>query len=249
MFDLKSKARDVTELGYCVLESVYDDRECEEMRTIFKRLCDNKGGFSLERPTITFHPLLEWGPEMAPFFAQAIVVDTMAEVFQDDVRLAHSGAAVFNNSLVGETLTHWHVHYAWEVPPTGLQRDNPERVLCNIYVDGSGRGIGPLIVLPRRLNDSVEAKGDAGARWEGQVEVVIPPGSAVIFDTAVWHCSKRGTTSALRHLWGGHYQGWSNPKPHPEDNTADNSAVIAHKNALPVLRGLLDGHKFDAVVA
>jgi hypothetical protein len=243
MFDLKSKGCDVNEHGYCVLESVYDDREQEQIRAIFKELCDKKGGFSSERPTIAFHPLLEWGPEMAPFFAKSVVVDTMAEVFQDDVRLAHSGAAVFSNALVGETLTHWHAHYAWDIPPTGLKRDNPERVLCNIYVDGSGPEIGPLIVLPRKLNDSVEAEGDVGEQWEEQVEVVIPPGSAVIFDTAVWHCSKRGNSSKLRHLWGGHYQGWSNPTPHPEDNTADNATVVAYKEELPVLRGLLDGPK------
>ena len=117
MFDLKSKARDVIERGYCVLESVYDDREREQMHAIFKQLCDDKNGFSSEQPTISFHPLLEWGPKMAPFFAKAVVVDAMAEVFQDDVRLAHSGAAVFNNALVEETLTHWHVHYAWEGSP------------------------------------------------------------------------------------------------------------------------------------
>ena len=73
--------------------------------------------FRPSSPTIGFHPLLELGPKMSPFFAKAVVVDAMAEVFQDDVRLAHSGAAVFNNALVGETLTNWHVHYAWEVPP------------------------------------------------------------------------------------------------------------------------------------
>lgn len=243
MFNLKSKAREVSKLGYCVLESVYDDRECEQMRAIFKQLCEDKDGFSSEQPQISFHPLLEWGPEMAPFFAKPAVVDAMAEVFQDDVRLAHSGAAVFNNALVEETLTHWHVHYAWEVPPTGLQRENPERVLCNIYVDGSSSHIGPLIVLPRGLNDSVDSKGDVGEKWEGQVEVVVPPGSAVIFDTAVWHCSKRGSSSELRHLWGGHYQGWNNPTPHPEDNTAENPTVAAFKAELPVLRGLLEGPK------
>ena len=241
MFDLKSKAREVSERGYCVLESVYDDCECEQMRAIFKQLCDDKNGFSSEQPKISFHPLLEWAPEMALFFAKAVVVDAMAEVFQDDVRLAHSGAAVFNNGLVEETLTRWHIHYAWEVSPTGLQRDNPERVLCNIYVDGSSSDIGPLIVLPRRLNDSVEPKGDVGEGWDGQVAVSVPPGSAVIFDTAVWHCSKRGSSSELRHLWGGHYQGWSNPTPHPEDNTAENPTVAAFKTVLPVLRGLLDG--------
>ena len=113
---------------------------------------------------------------MAPFFAKPVVVDAMAEVFQDDVRLAHSGAAVFNNALVEETLTHWHVHYAWEIPPTGLERENPERLLCNIYVDGSSSHIGPLIVLPRHLNDSVDPKGDVQEEWEGQVEVVVPTG-------------------------------------------------------------------------
>ena len=243
MFDLKSKAREVSERGYCVLESVYDDCECEQMRAIFKQLCDDKNGFSSEQPKISFHPLLEWGPEMALFFAKPVVVGAMAEVFQDDVRLAHSGAAVFNNGLVEETLTRWHVHYAWEIPSTGLQRENPERVLCNIYVDGSSSHIGPLIVLPRGLNDSVDPKGDVEAAWEGQIEVVVPPGSAVIFDTAVWHCSKRGSSSELRHLWGGHYQGWSNPTPHPEDNTASNRTVAAFKTVLPVLQGLLEGPK------
>lgn len=240
MFDLKSKAREVSECGYCVLESVYSYHECEQMRAIFKQICADKSGFSSECPTISFHPLLEWGPKMAPFFAKAVVVDAMAEVFQDDVRLAHSGAAVFNNALVEETLTRWHVHYAWEIPPNGFQRENPERVLCNIYVDGSSSHIGPLIVLPRELNDSIDPKGDVEGKWEGQVEVEAPPGSAVIFDTAVWHCSKRGSSAELRHLWGGHYQGWSNPTPHPEDNTASNPTIAAYKTELPILRGLLD---------
>ena len=244
MFDLKSKGCDVIEHGYCILESVYNDREQEQIRAIFKGLCDKKGRFFVRATNHRLPPASRVGARrMAPFFAKSVVVDTMAEAFQDDVRLAHSGAAVFNNALVGETLTHWHAHYAWDIPPTGLRRDNPERVLCNIYVDGSGPEIGPLIVLPRKLNDSVEAEGDVKEKWEGQVEVVIPPGSAVIFDTAVWHCSKRGSSSKLRHLWGGHYQGWSNPTPHPEDNTADNATVAAYKGELPVLRGLLDGPK------
>ena len=243
MLDLKSKAREVSERGYCVIESVYDDRECEQMRAIFKRLCDKKGGFSSERPTLSFHPLLEWGPEMAPFFAKSILVDAMAEVFADNVRLAHSGAAVFNNALVPPILTHWHVHYAWHIPATGLQRDKPERVLCNVYVDGTGAEVGPLIVLPRALNDPTEAKDDVKAEWEGQVEVTARPGSAVIFDTAVWHCSRRGNSKSLRHLWGGHYQGWSNPTPHPEDNTADHPTVTAYKERFPLLRELLDGPK------
>ena len=72
MFDLKSKACEVSERGYCVLESVYDDREREQMRAIFKQLCDDKNGFSSEQPKISFHPLLEWGPKMAPFLQRRL---------------------------------------------------------------------------------------------------------------------------------------------------------------------------------
>jgi ectoine hydroxylase-related dioxygenase (phytanoyl-CoA dioxygenase family) len=240
MLDLKSKVGQVSEQGYCVIESVYDEQECAQMRTIFKGLCHKKVGFSVEQSTIGFHPLLEWGPEMAPFYAKPVLVDLMAEVFDDDVRLAHSGAAVFNNALVSPVLTGWHNHYSWQIPEIGLQRRNAERVLCNVYVDGTMPEVGPLIVLPRSLNALTDSGGEAKAEWEGQGTVSIPSGSAVIFDTAVWHCSRRGSSDGLRHLWGGHYQGWNNPTPHPEDNTADNSTVTAYKNQLPLLKKLLE---------
>ena len=146
-----------------------------------KNYATKKGGFSNEQPTISFHPLLEWGPEMAPFYAKPILVDLMAEVFNDDVRLAHSGAAVFNNTLVSPVLTGWHNHYSWKISETGLQRHNPERVLCNVYVDGTMPDVGPLIVLPRSLNTSIHNEGESNAEWTGQETVSILPGSAVIF--------------------------------------------------------------------
>ena len=241
MIDLKSKAREVNDHGYCVIESAYDDQECEEMRAIFDALCVKKGGYSADQPSVGFHPLLELGPEIAPYYAKSVLVDAMAEVLQDDVRLAHSGAAVFDKALTKPILTQWHVHYAWEIPDEGLQRENSERILCNIYVDGSSIEVGPLIVLPRQLNESVDRKGDVSVDWEGQDVVVVPPGAAVIFDTAVWHCSRRGSAKGMRRIWGGHYQGWNNPTPHPEDNTADNPTLTGYRNELSLLRSLLDG--------
>ena len=38
-----------------------------------------KRGFSNEQSTIGFHPLLEWAPEMAPFYAKPILVDLRAK--------------------------------------------------------------------------------------------------------------------------------------------------------------------------
>ena len=62
MVDLKSKAQEVKDHGYCVIESAYDDQECEGMRAIFDALCEKKGGLSADQPSVGFHPLLEWGP-------------------------------------------------------------------------------------------------------------------------------------------------------------------------------------------
>ena len=240
MFDMKAKACEVNERGYCVLEAVYDEDECQQMRKILDRMCERQRGLSLDAPRFSFHPFLQLCPEMGPFFGKDVAVEAMAEILQDDVRLAHSGASV-TNEHANPRLTDWHAHYAWDVPPNGLNRDNPERVLCNIYVDGSTPEVGPLIVLPRRLNDSITPPcDDIHMDWPGQVEINIPPGSALIFDTAVWHASKRGSQPGHRHLWGGHYQGWHNTKRHREDNNSDSPALARYKRELPMLRGLVN---------
>ena len=70
MFDLKSKARDVIERGYCVLESVYDDHEQEQMRAIFKQLCEDKNGFFVRAADHRFSPALGVGTENVPLLCK-----------------------------------------------------------------------------------------------------------------------------------------------------------------------------------
>lgn len=241
MEDLKQKAREVAERGYCVFESVYDAEECARMRAIFAEMRARKGGSMAEPHMLVFHPLLEFGPELAPFYAsKPILVDALAEILGDDVRLAHNGGAVFENAMAERYLTSWHHHYGWEIPPDGLQRERPERVLGSVYIDGSDLEVGPLLVLPRELNDPTTPRGEVTENWEGEVAVIMPPGSFVIFDTAVWHASRRGTAATRRHLWGAHYQGWNDPRPHPEDNAADQAQVMEYARESERLRQLVE---------
>jgi len=239
--DLKAKAEDVRTRGYCVLERAYTEEECAQMRGHLDRAIADRGPHSQEKSVISCHPLFDFSPDMAPFFGKSLVVDAMAEVLQDDVCLSHNGAGVWANEFAGPHLSPWHVHYAWDVPDGGLQRDVPERILCNIYVDGSGEAIGPLVVLPRELNDPIDALDEGDKIWPGEETVIIPPGSCVIFDTALWHCGRRGTSGGLRHLCGGHYQGWHNERAHVEDNSASQPELDAHKDVSPGLRGLIEG--------
>ena len=239
--DLKAKAREVSERGFCVIEEAYDEEERDRARRLLDEMVTVRGGHSVEQSVISFHPAFEFGPDLAPFFGKSIIVDAMAEVLQDDVRLVHNGAGVWSNQHAGPSLTQWHVHYAWDVPEGGLQRDVPERVLCNTYLDGSSSAIGPLVVVPRGLNDSLEPFGAVDQPWPGEEHVCIAPGSAVIFDTGLWHCSRRGTNGQLRHLFGGHFQGWSNERPHHADNDCHQAPVESHKEASEVLKRLVDG--------
>lgn len=70
--------------------------------------------------------------------------------------------------------------------------DHFDRVLCNVYLDGSNDDDGPLVVSPRRLTDpwapaSLERQGDR----PGQEVVYCPPGSAIVFDTGLFHSARR----------------------------------------------------------
>lgn len=44
---------------------------------------------------------------------------------------------LLRGALTGPILTTWHNHYHWDIPSAGLQREQPERLLCNVYVDGT----------------------------------------------------------------------------------------------------------------
>ena len=76
--------------------------------------------------------------------------------------------------------------------------------------------------MPRGFKDEIPAMlGGFMEDWPGQVEIALPPGSAVIIDSALYHTAKRGTEPGIRYLWGGHFQGWSNSHPHDSDQEMD----------------------------
>ena len=242
MLDIKAKAREVYEQGFCVLDGVYRADECEEMRKVLDRVWEKRGHPPLTGFGIGIHPLLQHAPEMAPFFAKGVVIDTIAEVFRDDVRLAHSGARISNEESI--EFLGWHYHCGdWNLN-TSEHRSKVERVLCNVYVDGLSDGVGPLLVYPRKVDDSLTPPySETNSDWPGQVVVACSLGSAVIFDVRVFHAAKRGKGPGLRHLWGGHYQGWNNLTPHREDNSAEGTEIEMYKKQFPIFRKLVEPRK------
>lgn len=244
IIDFKEKSQQVHAQGYCVLESLCSPAECQSIKGLLDGYWDRRGRPSLQDFGLGIHPALEQIPELASFYANPIVIDTIAHVLEDNVRLRHTGARLSEETSPAAEPSlsiEWHNHYAWDRSGI-LGRTRVERVLGGVYLDGSNAEVGPLIVLPRRYNDPLdEGAGPSSSNWPGQVSVDVPPGSVVIFDTALWHTAGRGRQPGIRHLLGAHYQGWCNPRPHPEDNVTGGPGLEAVMGEFPALRGLLEG--------
>ncbi len=234
----EEKAREIYEQGFCVLPAVYNADECRRMIEIMDAHWRDRGSPPLENFGFNIHPMMPQTPDIAPFLDQPLVIETTRETLRDDVRLVHLGARMSDRQSAERI--EWHNHYAWDAASIP-RRERIERVLWGIYVDGSNAEAGPLIALPRQFIQPLHAPlGELSAAWPGEVEVSAPPGSVVIFDTALWHAARRGSKATMRHLWGCHVQGWNDDRTHPEDNLCDVPEIAEYKRTHPTLRSLVE---------
>ena len=233
----------VFDTGYCVLEGFFGQQAREQIVSVLQQVwtdaeCPSMGGVF----GFVLHPLLKFAPELAPFYAQAEIIDLMAEVLQDEVRLAHSGAILCDET---RSFCHWHCHLngdrfnQWY--PKRKNHHGVDRLLCNVYLHGSDQATGELLVWPRKTTDSWQkAFDDLLNEWNGQAVVACPPGSAVIFDTALFHAARRPTQAGHRYIWGGHYQGKNNLTSHREDNWFESSLIEQYRQDYPLFASLTD---------
>lgn len=234
----------IHERGYVVLEAEYSERELVEIRSLMRDAWLRAGGPRAGGAFgFVMHPLLASAPEMARFFSRPRVLSLLAELFGEQPRLVHNGGLWSDSS---RHFTPWHYHRSsqdealvWDLG----RSERPERitrVLANVYVDGSTPELGELLVSPRGVGDTL-APPELGRdhEWKRQEVVRCPPGSVVIFDQSLFHAARPARTDAPRRIFGGHYQGWSEPQPHREDNAGDLPEIAAALAADPALRALV----------
>lgn len=228
------RAQDLLTRGYCVLESVHDAAAIEHQKRTLHEEWQRRGAPGLAEFGMGIHPLLEFVPQIAPHLDCPAVNEVLVAAFRGPAQLRHAGARVSNQE--SSLNIGWHHHYDWDADLI-RGRSRVQRVLVGFYVKGASPEIGSLCVIPRAVDDPLgPALGEAQQDWPGQVAVSAPPGSAVIFDTAVYHTALRGSEPGMRYLWGGHYQAWSDPRVHREDNNV--SALLEDPNLLDEYPGL-----------
>lgn len=216
--DFDQKCSELRELGYCALPAYYSEDECQRMRDEMDGYWASQGSPDLGSKVGGFniHPMMTKVPAMAQFLDVPEVREIFGRVLEDEVRLVHLGART--SGPQSEARLPWHHHYGWDASRLA-GRKRMERILAGVYVDGTQDESGALVVIPRKFDEPLgEPLGEGQEAWPGEVHVKLPPGSIALFDTAIWHSALRGTGNKSRRLWGGHYQGWNDPRPHPEDH-------------------------------
>ncbi|NKB65581.1 MAG: hypothetical protein GKR89_00845 [Candidatus Latescibacteria bacterium] len=241
---MTEQAQQVFEQGYTVLEAVYSPTECVQIERILLESWERDGNRSMGGVFgCIFHPALKYAPELAPFYGREEIVKVMREVLDDEVCLAHSGALLANQA---RQFCGWHCHLNRDQAdkpydkPAGYGR-RVERLLGNVYLHGSNEKVGQLLVWKRRVTEDWDLpRPDRQAEWEGQTVVECPPGSIVIFDTALWHAARPPQEPCLRIIWGGHYTGKTCTVPHREDNWFDGAELEPYRQSNAVFASLTE---------
>lgn len=227
-------ARQLAEQGFCVVEAAHGPEALDHQEHLLFGVWEGRGKPPLAGFGLGVHPLLTHAPEMAPYYDCPAVEEVLEAAFGDRPRLCHTGARIASEASAANI--GWHHHYGWE-PQGASGRSRIERVVVNYYVKGVSPAIGSLWAIARRVDEPIPAPlGERSDDWPGQVELAVPAGAAVILDTALYHTATRGSAPGMRYHWGGHYQAWSDRRPHGED--MDMSEWAGHTELLARHPGL-----------
>lgn len=165
-------------------------------------------GVEVSPAGMVFHRLAAERPDIVPRLLHATAVEVVRGLLGDDMVLELLAGVVSDHR---RPFFEWHTHVGGvDDESTGYNREFPtftksERVTMLHYVEGLTDDNGPLLVLPRRVDEGTEAPyPTAQEQWPGQVELLCPPGSVVILEQSTWHAACRRKTPGIR-LYTGFY--------------------------------------------
>ena len=240
---VSAAVQSVLDNGFYVVEKSLSLDQCAAASAVLDQLVLDGKGQEIGTFGYVLHPLCNLDAAMAPFYLDPLVKTILEAIFEDAPRLVHSGARLSDATHVPRLGWHTHRYSAAEnAIPYGstVRGERPERLLCNWYLEGCTPESGPLVVLPRRYDDPLAPLGpNMDQPWPGEVHVSCPPGSCVIFSTDLWHAALAGESPARRHLFGAHFQGRLNQRPHPEDQEHEGAHFEAAVARFPDFAGLV----------
>jgi hypothetical protein len=251
----RDAAESILEQGYALLPALLSDADrrfaCavhDDLIAAGRHIDNGIWGY-------TFHSLSAVDTRLCHLFVHPLLIEISGIVLQDRVVLKHMGSRVQDpaQGIIPQRVL-WHNHAFTPdlitIPPGDTRRgQRPTRLLHGFYLDGSSPEIGSLVVLPRRYDDPLAPpSADRQMPWPGEIAVVAPPGSVIIFTADLWHTATFGTHPTRRRLTGTQVQAANCVQPHPEDHDFTTPAMEAAKRRHPALAEALRADPAPAVL-
>jgi hypothetical protein len=223
--------RSLQERGFYIIERSLTEEQAAEKSQIMDDVIASEDSRSGKMGDFGYHIGQPCAADtrLCDMYANPLAIAIAEAIFGAEARLKDSGARISDRSSAPRITWHTHPYTTAEEPiaENPLRQGKPiTRLLYGWYMDGCSPESGPLIVLPRRYDDTVNrALGGPHEAWPGEIIVSCPPGSCVMFTTDLWHSAMAGTSERRRHLCGGHLQSVLDTRSHREDGVFEGPAV------------------------
>ena len=206
--------------SYAVWPALYSPAQIEAMRSELARVYREAGapvpygegvrwlGNDVELSSTGFvvHKLLGRAASLQQGLLPPEAIAIVRRVLGDDMQLEMVAGVVSDHT---RPFFEWHMHVGGiddeRYRREGLRPrfERPERISMLVYLDEMREDSGQLLVLPRRIDDPLEPPYPiASRRWEGQVAVRGPAGTAVLMEQSTWHAVLPRIEPSLRMFVG-----------------------------------------------
>lgn len=219
--DVTASSRQLVERGFAVLPGRYEVGKVARIRGALEQVYQRlqappvwseqprwlSDDLEVSGTGLVIHKLLKLYPELHHDMLEADVVQILRGALGHDMQLEFAGAVVTNHT---RPFFKWHNHVGGiedeKFRRLGLRPpiEAPERVAMIVYLDEMGPGTGQLLIHPHRVSGASGPPGPVEQpRWDGQHEVVGPPGTVVMLDQTTWHAAlPRTVDQELRFFFG-----------------------------------------------
>lgn len=202
--------KSLDELGYVVLRDMLTADERDALRALFEEVAEQAKEGTRHTPSLdTGHPLLE------VIYAHPRFIAACAHVLGRTFELLHIGGRDPRQGFGLQGL-----HADW---PPRTRQDPYSSVTAIWLLDDFEAETGATRVVPgshRLLKPLPRSMQAPGARHPGEVRVLAPAGSALIFNSHLWHSGCRNDSPRCRRVLQCQYVGSEQVPPSKEPPVA-----------------------------
>jgi len=213
--ELATHARDLQMNGFCLLENVIPAEMCADLRDRLMAISQRKREETPAATKISFVPgVINYDQSFALWLADDRILALATDLFGPHVRISFT-SSITNEP--GKQRTNWHADWPFNQNNAGhVPAPYPDRVMhltAITMVSPFTVVNGGTLVVPgsHRFSSNPSDAGlgiDPNCPYPTEYRVTGDPGTTLLFDSRVWHCSPANPSNAPRVALVARYAPW-----------------------------------------